>query len=143
MIKYTFHSPDEPRPTPEEMFFNMSKATSLRSPCLKRKVGAVIVKDGTILSTGYNGPARGEPHCIVCKRALADSGTNYTEKCPAVHAEENAVINAARQGVSILGGQIYVYAEGGAKPCYRCRRLIKNAGLTIIDETDIKESNSI
>ena len=130
MIKYTFHGQDK-RYTKEEMFYNIAKANAMRSPCLKRKVGAVIEKDGIILATGYNGPARGEPHCEVCKRMKTTSGTDYFEDCPAVHAEENAIINAARQGVSIYGGTIYIYGKDDIEPCYRCKRMIKNAGLQV------------
>jgi len=108
---------------------SVAKVISQRSPCLKRQIGAIIVREDVILATGYNGPARGEPHCIVCNRIGLKHGSAYDESCPAVHAEENAIVNAAREGVSIKGGTIYIYGKDGAKPCYRCKRLIINSGI--------------
>jgi len=119
------------RPNKDKYYLNIAKAVSERSPCLKRKVGAVIVKDDCIVSTGYNGPARGDPHCDVCYRLHVESGHNYQD-CPAVHAEENSIINAARYGMSVKGGVLYLYADGGVEPCQRCQRAIKNSGIVSI-----------
>jgi len=114
----------------DEYYLLIAKAVSKRSPCLKRQIGAIIVKDDSIVSTGYNGPPRGEPHCKICPRIDKPHGSSYTEECPAVHAEENCIINAARNGVSVRGGALYLY---DGKPCYRCRRLLKNAGVYIYE----------
>jgi len=116
------------RVTKDEYYLDIAKAVSKRSPCLKRKVGAVIVKDDCIVSTGYNGPPRGESHCDVCYRLHVESGHNYQD-CPSVHAEENSIINAARYGMSINGGVLYLYADGNVSPCQRCSRAIINAGI--------------
>lgn len=113
----------------KEYYLNIAKAVSENSPCLKMKVGAIIVRDDAIVSTGYNGSARGEPHCEECLRKDKLSGSEY-KVCPAVHAEENAIINAARYGASVLGGYMYIYADKEkVSPCYRCERAIINAGI--------------
>jgi len=123
----------------------IAKDIALRSTCLKAKVGALIVNDdGVILSTGYNGPCRGSINCIekdVClKDVFGDSPYTTYDNCPAVHAEENAIINAARAGVSVKDSTLYFYytneknkaleAEINLEgPCFRCRRMILNAGI--------------
>ncbi len=96
----------------QEHYMKIAKTVAERSPCTRRKFGAIIVKDDAILSTGYKGSARGTKNCgedVPCLKDL------YGEKpyerhtyCPTVHAEVNAVINAARQGVSILCADIYL-----------------------------------
>ena len=73
------------------------------SKCKRHQIGCIIIKDNMILSTGYNGPARGLPHCEECLRDNIKSGHNE-EICRAIHAEQNAIINAARTGISILNG---------------------------------------
>lgn len=113
----------------DDYYLNIAKAVSLRSKCLKMKVGAIIVKNDVIVSTGYNGPARDEYHCTECVRLNKPHGSSYTKDCPAVHAEENAIINAARHGSSILNGILYLYSEAKSSPCYRCKRVLKNAGI--------------
>jgi dCMP deaminase len=99
-----------------------------RSTCLRRKVGAVIVKDRRILTTGYNGAPSGCKHCaeIGCLREQLNipSGQRH-ELCRASHAEQNAIVQAAMHGVSIDGGTIYVTDQ----PCVICSKLIINAGL--------------
>lgn len=127
------------RPHKDEYYLGIARSICKRSPCLRRKYGAIIVKNDVIVSSGYNGPARGVINCfeIGCLKDLvnAPSGTAY-EFCPAVHAEENAIINAARSGTSILGGKMYIYGEDvktgevvEALPCDRCKRAIINAGI--------------
>jgi dCMP deaminase len=128
----------EKRPPKDEYYLEIAKAVAQRSPCIRRKYGAVIVKNDAIVSTGYNGPARKVINCfeVGCIKDLQNlpHGMAY-EDCPAVHAEENAVINAARNGSNILGGTLYIAGvdkEGKlveAIPCLRCRRILINAGI--------------
>ena len=131
------------RPNKKEYYMNIAKTVSDRSTCLRAKVGAIIVKDDVIVSTGYVGSARGEPNCCdvgECERMKLNipPGERY-ELCKSVHAEANAIINAARSGNSIAGADMYVYFEriDGGKvkhtgPCMMCARMIKNAGITQI-----------
>ncbi len=113
----------------EEYFLLNAQLIAQRSTCLRRQVGAVIVSKGNrILSTGYNGSPEGAPHCLDsgCMRdALGIPSGHNTELCWATHAEANAVANAARMGVSVLGGTIY----STHKPCIECLKLLKNAGI--------------
>ena len=132
----------------DHYFHDICKSVAKKSPCLSRKIGAILIRDHSIVSTGYNGPPRGVPHCgyerimkdealasemidweeldqkkypmpsewkTTCPRKLLgyESGT-HMELCPAVHAESNAVINAARNGVSTLGCTLYMrsHTEG-------------------------------
>jgi dCMP deaminase len=128
----------EKRPPKDEYYLEIAKAVAQRSPCIRRKYGAVIVKNDAIVSTGYNGPARKVINCfeVGCIKDLQNlpHGMAY-EDCPAVHAEENAVVNAARNGSNILGGTLYIAGvdkEGKlveAIPCLRCRRILINAGI--------------
>jgi len=114
------------RPSWTTYFALIAKTVSSRSTCLRRQVGAVIVRDKQILSTGYNGTPMGEEHCIVCERERLGikAGERY-ELCKSVHAEANAIIQAARHGVAIDGTDIYVTDT----PCFMCRRMIVNAGI--------------
>lgn len=110
---------------------------------MRRRFGAIIVRDDVIISTGYVGAPRGAPNCIdlgTCPREKAHipSGERY-ELCRSVHAEANAIINAARSGTSVLGGIMYLHGENVsdgkiavAKPCRMCRRMIINAGLVAV-----------
>jgi len=118
------------RVSKEDYYLNIAREVSTRSPCLKLQVGAIIVKDDCIVSTGYNGPPRGEPHCDVCTRLDIPDGESYGKECPAVHAEENAIINAARYGISINDSVMYLYTGIGLEPCYRCKRAIINSGIS-------------
>jgi dCMP deaminase len=113
----------------DEYYMMLAKTVSSRSTCMRRQYGAIIVSKGDhILSTGYNGAARGELHCLNlgCERERLNvpKGERY-ELCVSVHAEANAIIQAARGGASIDGAKLYV---NGA-PCKMCWRLIKNAGI--------------
>lgn len=123
------------RPSWDEYFLEIAELVAKRSTCLRRNYGAVIVKDNIIISTGYNGAARGEPNCIdtgQCVRASHNvpKGERY-ELCVAVHAEQNAII--AGDPVKMQGATIYVSgynADGSSatsEPCLLCRRMIKNA----------------
>jgi dCMP deaminase len=116
------------RPSWDQYFMSIAKLASTRSTCLRRKVGAVIVKDKHILSTGYNGAPRGLAHCleIGCLREKLNikSGTRH-ELCRAIHAEQNAVIQAAVSGVSIEGATMYCTTF----PCVLCSKIIINSGI--------------
>ena len=127
------------RPTLDEYYIEIAKAVSLRATCSKKHYGAVIVKNGTILSTGYNGTPRGEGHCGrlgVCSKASGNGDMEEYLSCPAVHAEMNAIISASRN--DMLGADLYLAGfdvktgtpvECEAWPCEICLRLIKNAGI--------------
>ncbi len=99
-----------------------------RSTCVRRKVGAVIVKDKNILATGYNGPPSGLPHCIdvgcLREKLGVPSGERH-ELCRGLHAEQNAIIQAAKHGVSIKGSTLYCTHM----PCSICIKMIINAGI--------------
>jgi len=126
------------RPSKKEYYLNIAKSVALRSPCSRRKYGAIIVRDDVIVSTGYNGSARGVVNCIevgCIKDVLHLPHGSAYEDCIAVHAEENAIINAARHGASVLGGTLYIVGLDPesrlveAIPCDRCKRAIINAGV--------------
>ncbi len=134
------------RITRDEYYLGIARAVALRSPCLRRKYGAIVVKNDAIVSTGYNGPARGSTNCeeVGCIKEILQlphySGYDY---CPAVHAEENAVINAARNGTSVLDGILYLFGIDVATekpvagiPCPRCKRVLINAGVKEIVTLD-------
>lgn len=111
----------------DEYFFKVTELISLRSPCLKHKVGAVIVKDNQILSTGYNGPSPGIAHCETCPILDLPPGENRN-LCPAVHAEMNALILAAKRGISVEGASIYCLIF----PCSLCLSCLITAGIVEI-----------
>lgn len=117
-----------PRPSWDEYFMMMAEVAAMRGNCIKRRVGAVIVVGTQILSTGYNGTPKGIKNCHEggCPRgkSLADSGASLAE-CLGVHAEENAIIQAAAHGVSIRGGTLYCTLC----PCIYCAKSIINAGI--------------
>lgn len=99
---------------------NIARAVATRSTCDRKHVGAVIVRDKSILATGYNGSIRGLPHCDDEGHLMEDGHCVRT-----VHAEANAIVQAARHGMRIEGATIYVTAS----PCWGCFRLIANGGL--------------
>ncbi|MDI6813608.1 MAG: dCMP deaminase family protein [Desulfitobacteriaceae bacterium] len=116
------------RPSWDSYFMQLAEVISGRSTCLRRQVGAVIVKDKQILSTGYNGSPSGLKHCaeVGCLRQqLGIPSGERTEICRAVHAEQNALIQAAKHGVAIEGADIYTTVE----PCVLCTKLLINAGI--------------
>jgi len=104
----------------DQYFMNIAAVVSSRSTCPRKFVGAAIVRDRTILSTGYNGSIRGMPHC-------SDEGHMMENgHCVAtIHAEANAIIQAAKNGVMIDGGSVYVTAS----PCWNCFKQLANAGI--------------
>ena len=118
------------RPSWDEYFMGVAELAAQRSTCLRRHVGAVIVKDRHIVSTGYNGAPRGLVHCgdreggCLRQQLGVPSGEKH-ELCRALHAEQNAIIQAAAQGNSIDGASIYVTHH----PCIICAKMIINAGI--------------
>ncbi|MCM8767006.1 MAG: dCMP deaminase family protein [Candidatus Omnitrophica bacterium] len=113
----------------------IAQIVSKRSTCLRRKVGAVLVKEKRILATGYNGAPTGLAHCreVGCVREKLNipSGERH-ELCRGLHAEQNAILQAAYHGVSIKGSKLYITCH----PCSVCAKMIINAG---IEEIIIKE----
>jgi len=116
------------RPSWDEYFMEIADLVRTRSTCVRRQVGAVIVKDKRILATGYNGAPMGCKHCtdIGCMREKLSipSGERH-ELCRAIHAEQNAIVQAAHSGVAIDGAVIYVTHQ----PCVLCAKMIINAGI--------------
>lgn len=107
----------------DEYFMNIAKEVGTRSTCDRKHVGSVIVRDKSILATGYNGSVRGLAHCDDEGHLMEDGHCIRT-----VHAEANAIVQAARNGMRIDGASIYVTAS----PCWGCFRLIANAGIVRI-----------
>lgn len=126
------------RPQKPIYYLEIAKTVAQRGTCLRRNFGAIIVKNDAIISTGYCGSARGVVNCLEvgCIKDLLNlpHGRAYDE-CISVHAEENAIINAARNGSSTVGGTLYIAGinpDGTlteAIPCDRCKRAIINAGI--------------
>ena len=131
-----------------DYYLEIAKTVSLRSTCMRRQYGAVIVKDDRIISTGYNGSARGEANCCDVGYCWREShgiphGEQY-EKCVAVHAEDNAISQAGRE---TIGGTLYLAGfENGtpivAKPCLMCERKIKNAGIVEVVMLGVPERDN-
>jgi dCMP deaminase len=128
------------RPSKDQYYLDIAKGVAKRCTCLKAQLGAVIIRDDQIVSTGYNGAPRGTKSSIergfcLRKQLGIPSGQRY-EICRSVHAEQNAIINAARSGVSLLGGDIYIYGYSidqdkplDALPCFICKKMLINCGL--------------
>jgi len=122
-------------------FHSICVAVSSKSPCLSRQIGAILVRDKSIVSTGYNGPARGYKHCgrhskePVCPRRVAGyaSGEGLSI-CPAAHAEGNTIANAARIGAITVGTILYMNC---IIPCKDCAIILVNAGIVEIVVDDI------
>jgi dCMP deaminase len=112
----------------EEYFIGIVKLISQRSTCLRRKVGAIIVKDNHLVSSGYNGAPKNIKHCSErgCFRIENNiaSGT-HAEKCFAIHAEQNAIIQATKFGINIEGATLYCTTH----PCIICSKMIIQAGI--------------
>ena len=90
----------------DEYYLQIADAVSIKSKCLKKHYGAIIVKNNEIISTGFNGPARGEDHCAKCTKVGSDKDIVEYSSCPAIHAEQNAIISASRQ--EMLGSTLYL-----------------------------------
>jgi dCMP deaminase len=119
------------RPSWDEYFMTFTRVAASRSTCIRRHVGAILVKDKRILATGYNGAPAGMKHCLEvgCLRedTSIPSGTRH-ELCRGLHAEQNAIIQAAFHGISIKGSTLYCTN----KPCVICSKMIINAGIRSI-----------
>jgi len=150
-------------------FHDICQAVASKSPCLSRKIGAILVKDHSIVSTGFNGPSRGIPHCgherfmkddeLVkllhkgshllstrvsreCpRRILGYTSGTHMELCPAQHAEENCVSNAARLGVSTVETTLYMNC---IIPCKNCFGTLINAGIAeiVVDDTVVYDKHT-
>lgn len=128
------------RPEKRDYYLNIAEVVSSRSTCLKVLIGAIIVKEDQIIATGYVGSPRKTKSSIehdfcLRQKLKIPSGTQY-ELCRSVHAEQNAIINAARAGVSLLGGDMYIFGRSrisgkvmNAFPCFICKKMIINSGL--------------
>ena len=116
------------RPSWDSYFMKIAEDVSTRSTCLRRSVGAVIVKDKRILTTGYNGAPTGIEHCTetTCLRIKYNvpSGERH-ELCRGLHAEQNAIIQVAFHGVSVKGARIYITHQ----PCSICTKMLINSGI--------------
>ena len=129
----------DPRISKEDYYLGIAREVAQRSTCFRRSIGALIVRDDQIISTGYAGAPRKTRDSLEHGFCLRDKlgiphGQRY-ELCRSVHAEQNAIINAARAGVSLYGGDMYIFGRvpGGetvnAFPCFICKKMIINAGL--------------
>ena len=139
--------------TKDEYYLGIALAVAKKSTCLKKQYGAVIVKNDTILSTGYNSNCRGEPHCIKCSKIDCNKDEAEYSTCKSVHAEMNAIISASRN--EMLGATLYlagyITSTGeenlNVEPCEICLRLIKNAGIDRVVTNNgvlyIRDSNGI
>lgn len=141
MIKRKSKRRNETRMDWHTYFMNIARQAATRSTCDRKKVGAVIVRDKTILSTGYNGSIRGMPHCDEVGHDIVNGHCVAT-----IHAEANAIIQAAKNGVMIENSEIYTTAS----PCWNCFKLIANSGIRRIyygefyrDEKSIKVAEQL
>ena len=141
------------RNSKEEYYLDIAQTVAQRSTCLRRKYGAVIVKNDEIISTGYNGAPRGCANCSdigTCKREEMNipSGERY-ELCRSVHAEQNAIISASRR--DMVGATLYLAGVDGkngkllakAEPCSLCKRFILNSGNSYVVMRNGKETETI
>ena len=151
-------------------FHEICQAVASKSPCLSRKIGAILVRDHSMISSGFNGPSRGIPHCgrdrmlsdislgdhlltvvnrttraridTECPRKILgyESGT-HMELCPAQHAENNAIIDAARKGASTIGTTLYMNC---VIPCNKCYGALINAGIIeiVVDDTEVYDKHT-
>jgi dCMP deaminase len=128
------------RKSKHEYYLGIAKEVAQRSTCFRRSIGAIIIRDDQIISTGYVGAPRKTKDSFEHGSCLRDKlkiphGQRY-ELCRSVHAEQNAIINAARAGVSLLGGDMYIYGKIhgeetpiDAFPCFICKKMIINSGI--------------
>ena len=124
------------RPSWDQYFINIAKEVATRATCSRASVGAVIVKDHRILSTGYNGAPSGEPHCLEVGCLMINGHCERT-----IHAETNAVVQAAKFGVKIDGATLYFWdsMDREANSCIKCFQIMKMAGIKRIVNKNGKE----
>jgi len=139
------------RPSKDEYYLKIAKQVGLRSTCFRNRGGAIIVRDDQIIATGYIGAPRKTKDCLERNECLRDKlgiphGKQY-EMCRSVHAEMNAMINAARAGVSVFGADIYISFDNpkddtprDSFPCFICKKMIINCGVKRIVCTDNKNA---
>ncbi len=142
------------RITKDEYYLSIAKEVAQRSTCFRRSIGAIIIRDDQIISTGYAGAPRKTKDSFEHGYCLRDKlniphGQRY-ELCRSVHAEQNAIINAARAGVSLFGGDMYIFGSIYGKekpidafPCFICKKMIINAGLNRIICSDAEGKMNI
>lgn len=126
------------RPSWDRYFMEIARVVSSRSTCLRRSVGAVLVKDLRILATGYNGAPAGLAHCEVTgcvRRELSIPTGERHELCRGLHAEQNVIIQAAVHGVPVKGATLYTTVE----PCAVCAKMLINAGIAEIKYAEMYE----
>lgn len=128
------------RPSKKEYYLRIAEEVARRSTCYRVNIGAIIVRDDQIIATGYVGAPRKTRDCRQHGFCLRNNlevphGHRY-ELCRSVHSEQNAIINAARAGVSLFGGDMYIYAQSiedgrliDGVPCFICKKMIVNAGI--------------
>ena len=116
------------RPSWDEYFLEVALLVSKRATCLRRRVGAVLVKDKKILATGYNGAPSGLKHCLdvgcLRQKYKVPSGERH-ELCRGLHAEQNVILQAALHGISTKGSILYITNQ----PCIICAKMLINAGI--------------
>jgi dCMP deaminase len=134
---------EQDRPTWDQYFMMIAKLAATRSTCLAFPVGAVIAKNRQVLATGYNGSPSGSVHCTAqgfCYEGLSSCDASSTLPSRAVHAEANAIAQAAKNGISTKGATIYVTLE----PCIACLKLIISAGIQeVFYEIDFNSGEKI
>lgn len=128
------------RPSKDQYYLDLAQSVSRRSTCTKVEIGAVIIRDDQVVATGYCGAPRGtkssQEHGFCLRRQLGIPSGHRYEICRSVHAEQNAIINAARSGTAVLGGDMYIYGKLlenneplDAFPCFICKKMVINCGL--------------
>ena len=143
-VKNLFLIMNQKRPSKDEYYLDLAKSVCRRGTCLKVEIGAVIIRNDQVVATGYCGAPRGtkssQEHGFCLRKKLGIPSGHRYEMCRSVHAEQNAIINAARAGTSLLGGDMYIYGrrvgeegvEGeaiDAFPCFICKKMLINCGL--------------
>lgn len=116
------------RPSWDSYFMQITRVVATRSTCLRRQVGALLVRDKRILSSGYNGSPRGLDHCLdvgCLREKMGIPSGQRQELCRGLHAEQNAIVHSAFHGIAIAGATLYVTHQ----PCITCAKMIINAGI--------------
>lgn len=119
----------DPRPSWDDYFMELAQVVAKRSNCSRRHVGAVVMRNNHILSTGYNGTPHGVKNCFAggCPRCAGTTKSgSHLEECLCVHAEQNAICQAALYGISLEGATVYITLS----PCLTCAKLMINAGIS-------------